>query len=288
MKYRDLRVSFELSGINFTILSISEETIMTPFPGHSHSKNSYELHYIKFGSGTLIADGTTYRIEPNTFYITGPEVFHEQISDTDAPMVEYGIYLQASSVQTVRKDNPMSLFLNTPFFICNTKDYSESLEEIMEQIFKELSDKPFGYELMTAALLEQYLLTVTRLYGKKPAKPTGSPQNSPADMTYLTIEEAFLYDYKDLTLSKLAERVNLGPRQTERLLNKHYNMTFSQKKAEARMSAALLLLKGTQKSIGEISEELGFSSPEHFSNAFKKYFKKTPGTYRKAPGAGTL
>ena len=102
-------------------------------------------------------------------------------------------------------------------------------------------------------------------------------------MTYLTIEEAFLYDYKDLTLSALAARVNLGPRQTERLLNKHYNMTFSQKKAEARMSAALLLLRGTQKSIGEISEELGFSSPEHFSNAFKKYFHKTPAAYRKAP-----
>ena len=288
MKYRDLRISFELSGITFTVLSISEETIMTPFPSHSHSKNSFELHYIKKGSGTLIVDGRNYRISPKTFYITGPEVFHEQISDTGAPMVEYGIYLQTSAAQAVKKDNPMAAFMNTPFFISDTKDLSSSFEEIMERIFKELNDKSYGYELMTAALLEQYLLTVTRLYGKKAPKVTSTPKNSPADMTYLTIEEAFLYDYKDLTLVKLAERVNLGPRQTERVLNKHYNMTFSQKKAEARMSAALLLLRGTQKSIGEIAEELGFSSPEHFTNAFKKYFHKTPGAYRKAPKGDSL
>ena len=283
MKYRDLRISFELSGITFTILSISEETILTPFPGHSHSKNSFELHYVKRGRGTLIADGVTYQLEKGTFYVTGPEVVHEQISNQDEPMVEYGIYLQTSYAQAWKKENPMAAFVNTPFYIGDAKELAANLEEIMERIFKELTDKAYGHELMVAALLEQYLLTVTRLYGKKPPKVSDTPKNSPADMTYLTIEEAFLYDYKDLTLSALAERVNLGPRQTERLLNKHYNMTFSQKKAEARMSAALLLLKGTQKSIGEISEELGFSSPEHFTNAFKKYFHKTPGAYRKAP-----
>jgi AraC-like DNA-binding protein len=283
MKYRDLRISFELSNIEFTILSISEETILTPFPGHSHSKNSYELHYIKSGSGTLIADNVTYRIEPRTFYVTGPEVFHEQISDQDAPMVEYGIYLQTDALQAIHRDNPMRAFLDTPFFICDSKDASQDLERIMERIFTELKRKSFGHELMLKALVQEFLVTVTRLYGKSAPKADKTSQNSPADMTYLTIEEAFLYDYKDLTLSELAKRVNLGPRQTERLLNKHYNMTFSQKKAEARMSAALLLLKGTQKSIGEISEELGFSSPEHFTNAFKKYFHKTPAAFRKAP-----
>ena len=283
MKYRDLRISFELSGVTFTILSISEETILTPFPGHSHSKNSFELHYIKKGKGTLIADNVTYQLDKGTFYVTGPEVVHEQISDTDAPMVEYGIYLQTDVTERIHKSNPISVFLNTPFFICDTKSSKAGLEETMERIFAELDSKSFGQELMLIALIEQFLISVTRLYGKSVPAPKTHSQNSPADMTYLTIEEAFLYDYKDLTLSELAERVNLGPRQTERLLNKHYNMTFSQKKAEARMSAALLLLKGTQKSIGEISEELGFSSPEHFTNAFKKYFRKTPGAYRKAP-----
>lgn len=280
MKYRDLRISFEMSDIKFTILSIGEETILTPFPGHSHSKNSYELHYIKNGRGTLIADKVTYKVEPGTFFVTGPGVFHEQISDPDDVMIEYGMYLQVSVPETVKRSNPMMPFIDTAFHICDAGDAPAG---IMEAIFGELNSKKYGYELMVTSLIEQYLLTITRLYKKGTVKHAPAVLTNPADMTYLTIEEAFLYDYKDLTLSELARRVNLGTRQTERLLNKHYNMTFQQKKTEARMSAALLLLKGTQKSIGEISEELGFSSPEHFTNAFKQYYSKTPGAYRKAP-----
>lgn len=278
MKYRDLRLSFKMSDIDFTILSIGEETILTPFPKHSHSKNSYELHYIKSGCGTLIADNVTYNVGPGSFFVTGPGVFHEQISDMDDPMVEYGMYLQISTAEVLRRDNTLAQFINTPFFIC---DAGREPALVMEEIFKELREKRFGYELMLNALIEQFLITITRFYENKNVKKRNVAVAVPADMTYLTIEEAFLYDYKDLTLPELARRVNLGIRQTQRLLNKHYNLTFSQKKDEARMSAALLLLKGTNKSVGEISEELGFSSPEHFTNSFKKHFGKTPVAYRK-------
>ena len=278
MKYRDLRLSFKMSDIDFMILSIGEETILTPFPKHSHSKNSYELHYIKSGRGTLIADSVIYNVGPGSFFVTGPGVFHEQISDMDDPMVEYGMYLQVSTAEVLRRDNTMAQFINTPFFIC---DAGQEPALVMEEIFRELRKKRFGYELMLNALIEQFLITITRFYENRTVKRRKGTGAVPADMTYLTIEEAFLYDYKDLTLPELARRVNLGIRQTQRLLNKHYNLTFSQKKDEARMSAALLLLKGTNKSVGEISEELGFSSPEHFTNSFKKYFGKTPGAYRK-------
>ncbi|MCR5671696.1 MAG: AraC family transcriptional regulator [Butyrivibrio sp.] len=278
MRYRDLRIAFELSEVSFTILSIGEDTILTPFPRHSHSKNSYEFHYIKKGHGTIIADGITYKVEPGTFFVTGPEVFHEQVSDPEDVMVEYGMYLQVSVPKKLKPENPLSLFLNTTFHICNA---GEEPARIMEAIFSELEEKRYGYELMLTALIEQYLLTVTRLYKDVSSERSPASTSSPADLTYLTIEEAFLYDYKDLTLPELAKRVNLGIRQTERLLNKHYNLTFNQKKAEARMSAALLLLRETKKSIAEISEELGFSTSEHFSNAFKKYYQATPGAYRK-------
>lgn len=278
MKYRDLRLSFVLSDICFKILSIGQERILTPFPRHSHSKNSYELHYIKSGSGTLIAGGITYLITPGTFYVTGPEVYHEQISDPNNVMTEYSMYLHVDLTERLSKSNPMALFINTPFFIC---DAGERPALLMEAIFAELENKKYGYELMLTALLQQYLLTITRLYEKGAGGYVAAVRFSPADLTYLTIEEAFLYDYRDLTLAELSGRLNLGPRQTERLLKKHYDLTFSQKKAEARLSAALLMLRRTQKSIGEISEELGYSSPEHFSNAFKKRFSKTPGAYRR-------
>lgn len=283
MKYRDLRLSFNIADMLVTVLSIGYETILTPFPRHSHSKNSYELHYISEGYGTLISDGVSYELVPGTFYVTGPGVFHEQLSKAGAPMIEYGMYLRTSYERSAPADSSMLTFTEHGFWI-GTAD--SVIPVLFEKIFKELADKALGYEHMLPALISELLLTITRMYRKDTAVIARASTNCPEDLTYLTIEEAFLYDYKTLTLSDLAARVNLGKRQTERLLQKHYNLTFSRKKTEARMSAAALSLENTQKSIGEISEELGFSSPEHFANAFKKYYSVTPAAYRKNHKSG--
>ena len=79
----------------------------------------------------------------------------------------------------------------------------------------------------------------------------------------------------------LAAQIGLGRRQTERLLQMHYHKTFLQKKTAARMSAACSLLRDTSLSISSIAENLGYSSVEHFSTAFKKCYHMTPSAFRK-------
>ena len=53
----------------------------------------------------------------------------------------------------------------------------------------------------------------------------------------------------------------------------------------SRMSLAKRLLLGTDKSAKEIAYETGYSSPQHFSNAFKKQFGITPNSVRNNPDA---
>ena len=61
----------------------------------------------------------------------------------------------------------------------------------------------------------------------------------------------------------------------------YYGKTFQQKKAEARMSAAAILLSDKSRSIASIAEALRYSSGEHFSSAFRKYYNTNPREYRK-------
>ncbi len=280
MKYRDLKFTFSIEHTDFTILSICLEKLTRPIPKHSHSKNSYELHYISYGYGTLIADGREYAITPGTFFTTGPGVAHEQISMSSDPMTEYCVYLQVNSPTQGLPESMIKTFLDCTFWI----GIAESgIHELMKQIFAELESRHPGYELMLQAFLQQLILQVTRHYKREEVTATNHSSPSPNlnDLTYLIIEEAFLYDYRDLTLDTLARQVNLGKRQTERLLQKHYNKTFLQKRTEARMSAACLLLKESTKSIAAIADELGYSSAEHFTNAFKRYYNVTPSRFRK-------
>jgi len=49
------------------------------------------------------------------------------------------------------------------------------------------------------------------------------------------------------------------------------------------MSMAKRLLLGTDKSAKEIAYQTGYSSPQHFSNAFKKKFGVSPKSVRNNP-----
>lgn len=50
-----------------------------------------------------------------------------------------------------------------------------------------------------------------------------------------------------------------------------------------RMTLAKSLLLDTTKSVKEVAYQIGYSSPQHFSNAFKKEFGVTPNSIRKNP-----
>ena len=282
MKYRDLRLSFTIEGIQFTVISICLEKLPMLMPMHSHSKNSYEIHYISYGYGTLRANGNTYPITPGTLFVTGPEVEHEQISVPETPMTEYCIYLKISSPshKAVHTNPLIRSFISHPFWFGSGDN---ATYELMNQIIRELEHPQEGYELVLQSLLQQVIIMLVRNYNVAvvPGKQHSPAASSPNDLAYLIIEEAFLYHYRDITLESLAAQLGLGIRQTERLLQIHYHKTFQAKKKEARMSAACSLLRGTDASVSSIAEELGYSSVEHFSNAFRRFHSMTPSQFRR-------
>ena len=135
-------------------------------------------------------------------------------------------------------------------------------------------------EFQAEALLRQLFVKLVRSYEKTMSNKASVRPHS-TDKTSVIIEEYFLYQYRSLSLEDLAKRLGLSTRQTERLLQKQYGKTFLQKKTEARMSAAAILLSNAECSITSIAEELGYSSIEHFTSAFRNYYATSPRQYRK-------
>ena len=152
------------------------------------------------------------------------------------------------------------------------------------RLFEELRERRMGYVLQVQLLLSQLILLLARSYEQPDALASPPAGRIPSNKNTLIIEECFLYEYSTLTLPNLANRLNLSQRQTQRLLKDYYGQTFQQKKKRAQLSAAVTLLQEDTLSITEIADRLGFSSPEHFANTFKKIFGISPSTYRKQHG----
>lgn len=283
-RYTHLDMNFSIGHFDFTVINIVYEKFVRSIPSHCHSKNSYEIHYISKGKGKVILNGCDYYVSPHTLYITGPQVEHAQIPDLEDPMEEYCFYFKVEKRGTTLNpklqyaDELMHLFEQTRFWFGLDR---ENMECLTQTIFLELRKEKLGYILEVEALLKVLIIKLIRNYNAIPSPlPLNDKLYSKND-PYLIIEEAFLYDYKTLSLENLAHKLSLSTRQTERLLKEKYNKTFTEKRTEAKMSAAALLLTQSDYSITQISIHIGYSSVEHFSNAFKKYYKTSATTYRK-------
>ena len=106
----------------------------------------------------------------------------------------------------------------------------------------------------------------------------------------LTRFENYLEDYFDSDLPKreglpsvkyFADKVCLSPNYFGDLIKKETGMTAQEHIQNKIMDLAKSLLLGTEKSVTEISYELGFQYSQHFNRVFKKNTGLTPSGYRK-------
>ncbi len=273
---------FILGECDFHVSNIVLERFERSIPLHSHSKNSYEIHYIPSGHGIASINGNSYPIVPNTLFVTGPFIEHAQVPDRKDPMCEYCIYLKigrsTSPSASLAEKALVNRFRQIDFWFGQD---SQDIHPLMIQLFTELEHRYTGYSIQAEILLKQLIIKLVRNYeGNIEGTPHTDTPNL-VDNKYLIIEECFLYEYRTLSLDILAPRLGLGIRQTERLLKEHYGKTFLQKKTEARMSAASILLQNPELSITQIAEETGYSCIEHFSASFKRYYGCSATSYRK-------
>lgn len=88
--------------------------------------------------------------------------------------------------------------------------------------------------------------------------------------------------YKEhLTLSIIADKLNISYNYLSNLFNKEIEISFSDYLQQVRVDEGKELLCGSNLDLIAIAFELGFSSQSYFSKVFKKFVGKTPGEYRR-------
>jgi AraC-like DNA-binding protein len=275
-----VNIQFSIDSYSFQILRITNGFYSNSIPSHSHS--SYEIHYVEEGYGQVIVDNKIYELSPNTIYITGPNIQHEQCPSVDFPMKEFSFYCKVTSggdneFKMLQVDDITSIFLNTRFWI------GQDTQEFKQSIYKlenEIHNRYIGYDTVLKSIFENIIVSIVRNYNNVRQSIVNIPVPTTDENRFVIIENSFLSDYKELTLESLAKKIGLSKRHTSRILHDYYKATFQEKKMQARMSAAMNLILNSKMSIGQIAEATGFSSTEYFCNAFKKYYGEKAGFYK--------
>jgi len=85
------------------------------------------------------------------------------------------------------------------------------------------------------------------------------------------------------SLVQIARSVGINEYKLKRGFKEIFNNTVFGYLTEQRLLLAQQYLRDTQTTAAEISFELGYSTPQHFNNVFKKRFGITHDSSRKTP-----
>lgn len=119
------------------------------------------------------------------------------------------------------------------------------------------------------------------IQAEKAAAGTGDKKE---DIRNYTIQKAICYIREhygeELSLELLADHLDITPEYLSTLFNREVGINFSIFVKRFRISQAKRLLKGTDKKIYEISQEIGYHDPKYFNRVFKEEIGVSPGDYR--------
>ena len=113
----------------------------------------------------------------------------------------------------------------------------------------------------------------------KVEKPYATREDDKEKLTYAKkyVEENLR---RPPTLSELAKIIGVNEYKLKRGFKELFQTTVFGHLSDYRLDLARQQLSDTSKSIGEIAVELGYSSSQHFSTAFRKKYGLSPKNYR--------
>ena len=264
-----------------------------PFIVAKHAHPFFEIHYCPSGSGILTVEGKEYNIAPGSFFITGPQTLHSQISTEENPTEEYTLLLEISpcdsSVSNAENYNLYENFDNILDIIVKHKIYFGKDKYNATALLKSLQQtigSRVGYEVHISfywlTLMHVLLLTAQNI---QPLPKNVGYLNIHTDLNYSRqgiLDNIFRGYWREMSPEIAAHKLGVSVRQLNRITEKDFGLTFKQKYMQSRLDLAPMLLTDLNiLSIDEIAQKLNFSSLQYFSRSFKAVYGMSPSQYRR-------
>ena len=261
-------IKFMMAKIFLHMAEFSYQEIKEPTISMSYGAKVLIINYIDFGSGKVIINDKEYIVKENCYFVIAEFTKCQIIPDSE--LHYYSVYYEVD--KTTAFEKYLYLLNNNYVGIEPILNYPFSV------IKNELQNKKFAYNEIVVSMFKTIIVNILR------NENTIGERLSHWDLNthQFEIDKIISNEFQTITIEELAKRLYLSVRELQRYLNDNYKKTFITLKNEARMSFASNKLIYSDLSITEISELVGYSSIEHFSNAFKKYYGISPLKYRKS------
>ncbi|MBR5543789.1 MAG: AraC family transcriptional regulator [Oscillospiraceae bacterium] len=168
-----------------------------------------------------------------------------------------------------------------PSFTLNEKAQIK-IESILNEALREFEERSPGYLLVVKALLLKLLVITGREFSSE-IRGTEFEKilNKYKKIVSAAMEYIQLNYNKNISLKELSDEVNYSRSRFSYLFKSVAGQTFVEYLNSVRIDRAIDLLNNSDKSITDISYEVGFNTISNFNKTFKHLTGYTPRNYRK-------
>lgn len=255
----------------------------------AHSHLFYEISYDGIGGGILTVDNRCIEIPARSFYLTSPGTVHSYVS-TKTPDSANGFRLVFSiekadhtshpTVDSPELDELLDVLRSKKYLVNrDTHDAYGVISGVFEQFSRDgnrLNRVAFSLDIMRVLLLTAKAIRPLSLSSVR----HNEMQTEEERLAFL--DSVFKNYHTAMSPEAVAQEMNLSVRQLNRIVIKHYGISFRQQYLNSRMTLATTLLESAPTlTVAEIAEKLNFSSMSSFSHHFRANFGVSPSQYRR-------
>jgi len=231
----------------------------------------FQINYITEGYGTFENKIGKFPVRPGSIIFTFPGIWHR-----------YKPFLKTGWVENYVGFNgrfAVELFKYSIFSPEQPVLHIGIKEEILDtylKIFDLVEKEKPGFQQIASGLVMKllgYIISFEKQKGFTGKRIATVIEEARFEMRQNVEEE--------INLEKLAEKYNVGYSYFRQMFKKYTGVSPGQYHLQLRIIRAKELLCSTNKSIKEISHELGFQTIYYFSNMFKKKEGVNPSEFRK-------
>ncbi|HEX2986170.1 MAG TPA: AraC family transcriptional regulator [Caproiciproducens sp.] len=246
-----------------------------------HMHSSYEFHFIKSGSCKIILDHNDFLAESGSIYITAPGVYHEQIGIGEVPFVEYSLNcdLKLINYSSSEFSTILNILSNAP---CKSVPDLFHALDFFDTALMEIEYKRIGFFNTIKNLAVMIIIAAARdICAGDSINYEPLLKSKKTDHRFIMIEKYIKDNISNpITAKEISKFMYLSEKQILRIIYKEKGITTKELIDHIKLSRAKDLLRNTDTSVKQISENLGFSSEYYFSQFFRRYESCPPGAYR--------
>lgn len=258
-------------------------------PAHKHCE--YEFHFIPSGRGFVeLAEGS-FPLQAGMFYLTGPQVMHQQVADRYEQMDELCLHIDIVQLAQTRSENSVwgdewevveaerCIKQLSGISAYPTLDQYDAMSWFLSAYRAWYDNEPGAFTTIRQAII-QILLRAARAHNDHHAQTTLPPRDMNAYRYRLATQYIRDNSARTITLEEVAEELHICSRQLQRIMEEQAGETFSGYLERYRLAQVCIALTHTDQTVEQIAAHHGFSSGSYLHYVFKKRMGLTPLQYR--------